>query len=330
MKSVILVQVKNSFAQLPAFLAHHKRLVDQIILLDHNSSVDLKDLECAGVQIFRISAQNFAQELFASYFIYKLKLHEEFDFLFLLDADEFLPFSSKEEIKKFMNDNKKESVLSMQWRNGFSSTDEPLNGTETLYFTHWRTSTHKLIYNIKRVRYVIPIPGNHNAKYPFLDSLLIQLRPIRKDSGLGLLHIPFVGLQGLRQKLSTYPADSFRDKLFRDMSAMGIRHDPTSTEFNLSDEELMSFVANYRSNTSTIRSDITSSSFEKVDFLAGLEDQISIWSARLAKCRPASILGTVSEEAELIQKLRANRVFYNRRLARAFGLQEDGTYAFMI
>ncbi|MBN7805712.1 glycosyltransferase family 2 protein [Agrobacterium rosae] len=328
MKSVIVAQVKNSFGYIPAFIAHHQRLVDEIILIDHNSDRQLSGLAREGVRTFKISADFFAQELFAAYFLKKLDLRKQFDFLFLLDVDEFLPFRSKDELSEFMDQNKEVAVTSMNWRNGFPPSPNALTGSERLYFTIWRSSTRKLIYNLRKLGDILPIMGNHNAKYPLADSLLLQLRTKRRDSDLGLLHIPFLGLEGLRQKLSDFPSQSYGDKIARDLKALGIERDPTDKNFDLSDEELMTFVANYRTKASDIRRDVSRASFEEVDILQGLAEEISRLAVVLAQCPVAPTPPNYVGEEEVAQRLRKNRVFIHRRLARAFGLQEDGTYAF--
>jgi hypothetical protein len=328
MKSVIVVLVKNSLAYVPAFIAHHRRLVDKIILIDHNSDIYLRGLERDGIQTFRISAGFFAQDLFAAYFLKKLRLQKEFDFLFLLDIDEFLPFTSRSEISAFMDENKRSSTIRMEWRNGFTSSGEQLSGKEKLYFTKWRNGTPKLIYNLKRLGTIMPMMGNHNARYPILDSRVVQFRPRRKDSGLGLLHIPFLGLDGLRRKLLDFPAQPYRDKILRDLSALGIEYDAASPDLNLSDEDLMSFAANYRTKSSRIQRDVNLSSFEEIDFLQGLEAEMAELAADLAACPVAPAPPVFLGEDALVAKLRTNRLFLHRQLSSAFSMQRDGTYAF--
>ncbi|MDQ0135683.1 hypothetical protein J2T08_003604 [Neorhizobium galegae] len=328
MRAVVVVQVKNSFGYLPAFIAHHQRLVDKIIIIDHNSDRQLSGLARDGIEVFRVSAGLFAQELYAAYFLKKLDLKREFDFLFLLDADEFLPFKAKADLSTFMEQHRGTAVTSMRWRNGFPASAGPLDGQGKLYFTTWRSSTRKLIYNLRRLRDILPVMGNHNAKYPLADSLLVQIRPMRTDSGLGLLHIPFLGLEGLRQKLSEFPTQSYRTKIMRDLGALGISCNLATPELELSDQDLMSFVANYRTRATDLVANVDRSSFKPASFLDGLQDDISNLAADLARCPPAPVAHGFAGEAELVNRLRRNRVLVNRRLARAFGMQPDGTYAF--
>ncbi|MEH3109291.1 MAG: glycosyltransferase family 2 protein [Agrobacterium cavarae] len=328
MKSVILVQVKNSYGYLPAFIAHHQRLVDKIIIMDHNSDRHLSGLARPGVETIRISAAFYAQDLYAAYFIKALNLRRDFDFLFLLDIDEFLPFQSKEEFSGFLEERRDCGALSMYWRNGFSVSSNPLNAHEKISFTTWRSSTKKMIYNLKKVPEIMPIVGNHNAKYPLLDSLLIQARPKRQDSSLGLLHIPFLGLDGLRRKIREFPKAFFGEKLFKDFRYLDIEIDPALPQFGLSEEDLLLFVANYRTKPSDMRRDVNRSTFEEIDFLSGLDDQIKSVSNDLDNCEAALAAPKFFGEFELVTKLRANRIFVFRRLRRAFGLQSDGTYSF--
>ncbi len=327
MKSIVVAQVRNSAAHLPAFLAHHLRLCDRIILLDHNSTVDLRSLRQPRVDVYRIAAQSFAKDLFVAYFLKSLELSRDHDFLFLLDVDEFLPFSTRAETQAFMQANRQSAVLALHWRNGFSSADRPLDGRETLVFTPWRSPTRKLVYNLKKLGDILPIEGNHNARYPLFDSLLVQIRPKRRDSGLGLFHIPFVGLTGLRDKLAAFPEAEFRTKLMKDMLALGIPPERAAS-LDLTDEDLMAFIANYRSDPGGIRPGITAADFEPVPLFAGIEAEIAEQAARLAACAPIAAVEDDGREAAIIDRLRGNRFFYNRRLAQAFGPKPGGVYGF--
>ncbi|WP_188129358.1 glycosyltransferase family 2 protein [Rhizobium sp. RU20A] len=327
MKSVVLAQVRNPNAHLPAFLAHHLKLCDRVILLDHNSDVDLRRLRQPRVDVFRIEAARFAKDLFVAYFLKSLELWRDHDFLFLLDVDEFLPFSTRQETQAFMQEQRKTAVLSFHWRNGFSSAEGPLDGSETLRFTPWLTPTRKLVYNLKKTGDILPIEGNHNARYPLFDSLLVQIRPKRRDSGLGLFHLPFIGLAGLRDKLASFPEAEFRSKLMKDMRAVGIAEERAAS-LDLTDEDLMAFIANYRSEPGGIRPGITAADFEPVPLLAGLQDDIAAQADRLAACPPIATICDDGREAALIDRLRRNRVFFNRRLAKAFGPKPGGVYGF--
>ncbi len=161
------------------------------------------------VDVYRIESGPFAKDLFVAYFLKSLELWRDHNFLFLLDVDEFLPFFQAGRDAGLQQEHRKTAVLSLHWRNGFSSAENPLDGNETLHFTPWRTPTRKLVYNLKKTGEILPIEGNHNARYPHFDSLLIQIRPKRRDSGLGLFHLPFIGLAVLRDKLATSLRPSF-------------------------------------------------------------------------------------------------------------------------
>lgn len=322
MKSVVLVQARNPDAYLPAFLAHHLRLCDHIILLDHNSDVDLRTLRQSAVDVYRIAVKTFAKDIFIQYFLGMLELWRSYDFLFILDVDEFLPFTSRSQIERFMWENRNTSVLSMNWRNGYSDSDRPLDGSETLFFTPWRAPTRKLIYNLAKINHILPIEGNHNARYPIFDSTVLQLRPKRRDSGLGLFHLPVLGLSSLLHKIKTSPEKHFRQKLLRSMLEVGIAPD-RARSLELTNEDLMTFVANYRSDLAGIRE----AEFEQIALFNGIEAEIAAQGKRLAACLPIETVETDNETA-IISKLRRHRFFHNRRLAQAFGRNADDSFGF--
>lgn len=328
LNSIILVQVKNSFDYLPAFIAHHRRFVDKIIIIDHCSDRELSGLVGDGVEVFRVSAKYFAQDMYAAYFIKTLSMHQNYDFLFLLDIDEFLPFTCSQDFNRFLDTQRNSAAIYFQWRNGFSTVSDSLDASTRLAFTKWRSPTKKMMYNLRKVGDILPVPGNHNAKYPFLDSLLLQVRPKKEDSGLGLLHVPFLGLHGLRRKIREFPQESFAQKLLTNFRYLGINVDLRLPDCGISDEDLLLFIANYRTKPTDIKRDVTASTFEEVELFFGLQDQINTLKAELASCATARQSPEFIGEEELVAKLRANRLFFFRRLDAAFGVQTDGTFAF--
>lgn len=328
MNSIILVQVKNSFDYLPAFIAHHRRLVDKIVIIDHGSDRLLTGLMKEDIEVFRISAKYFAQELYAAYFIKALGLRKYYDFLFLLDVDEFLPFTCSQDFDRFLEVQRNSAAVYFQWRNGFSTSSNPLDAGTRLNFTRWRSPTKKMMYNLKVVGDIFPVGGNHNAKYPFLDSLLLQARPKKEDTGLGLLHVPFLGLDGLRRKIREFPQELFGQKLLNNFKYLGISFDLRLPDYGLSDDDLLLFIANYRTKPSDIRGDVAASTFEEIELFSGLEDQIDTLKCELANCPAVRESPEFIGEAKLVGKLRANKLFFFRRLNDAFGVQADGTFAF--
>ncbi len=284
MTSCIVVQVRNGDEYIAGFLAHHLRLVDEIILIDHNSVRDLRPLGDDGkVKVFRFCIEHFAKEHFINYVIDAYKIKERFDFVFLLDIDEFLPFKNKLEIKDFFLKHKEDAVVAFNWRNGFIGSGNALDSNTDLYFCKKQTTTRKLVYNARRSKRFFPLEGNHNAKYSMLQVFYVQARPIRCARNLGLLHLPFLDIQGLRRKITENPATHFADKINAHVSHLNLAAGVGWLDSSLDSDEMLQIVANYRTNRSEDVMSVGPEDFEKIDLFSHLRLEIEVLASCISK-----------------------------------------------
>lgn len=150
----LILLVKNGCSILPEFLCHHENLFDRIHLIDHNSSYDLSVLSSDITKVYRVDLKSYFQEEYVSVVVSQVKLDPSLQWLFILDVDEFLPFTSREDFGAFLSANKSHKVVSFHWRNGLPLDlmfDDPKIGvsdSRELLFYSQLSSSKKCAVNV--------------------------------------------------------------------------------------------------------------------------------------------------------------------------------------
>jgi hypothetical protein len=285
MKVTVVVQSKDAFEYLPLFLAHHAKLADRIIVIDHHSRRDLRPLSVDNVEVYRLNVVAYLQAHFLNFFLHQvLRVAESSGMLFVLDVDEFLPFATRADLDAFLSGHQGDAIVSFQWRNGCLERPEQVGGRPQFRFCRHRTPTVKLAYNLDHLGLFYPLGGNHKVKFPrrFWWSKDADMEII--DSGLGLLHLPFMGLEGLRQKLRDNPWHEFEWKISSNYRLLGLNEEAPWWRDNVSEELLLQLVANYRTNVPGGVLKVTPADFEVVQFFGGSADDVRLWSSMIEAC----------------------------------------------
>lgn len=261
-KTALLCQFKDPEEYFASFHAHHARIFDWIFYIDHNSKKEYRALDLKNTKIYRTDIENFTKDLFLARVIQDIRINFDFNFLFILDIDEFLPQTGKLSFDEFLLGYLNSAVGTLYWRNGYPLLMAPLIDAPTIFATKQLGNTKKLFYNLKRLGSFFPKEGNHNADYSFLGQTRIQIRPHRQKESRSLLHLPIISKAQLYQKLHAYPNDDFRAKI--DM--------PQDLEyFDLTPESLLNIVGNYRAKN---HKKYSAQDFELVSIFDGLRDEI--------------------------------------------------------
>ena len=116
--SCVICQFNDSPIYLPAFLAYHLRIVDHVFLIDHNSSKNYRYLSCDRVTVFRSTISTYRLDININALLNVINSENKFDWIFVLDIDEFLPFQNKKQIHKFLCKYRDAQCISFRWRNG--------------------------------------------------------------------------------------------------------------------------------------------------------------------------------------------------------------------
>jgi hypothetical protein len=204
----------NEASILPAFINHAKTLFDSHSFVVHNASDGTfnhlkKEFSYSTVYL---SQDGYPQSTVMT----KLLLdafNDGVDVVFPLDADEFLPFSNREELHNFLESKKDIDVLQIPWRN-FSVRQFPLEtDMNNLYFSHSYASVYKSV--IFRSAYlknskISLTQGNHSV-IP-LDHLEIEKEKIKY-----IIHIPIRDQLHYAQK-NIHGASTYLDENFHTLS----------------------------------------------------------------------------------------------------------------
>ena len=118
LKIAVVVMAHNPYQYLSEFLCHHSNIVDHIYLIDHRSSRQLTGLNISGLTVIDcVQVAQFQSEV-TNTIIRDFGIYEIYDWVFVLDVDEFLPFKSREQFETYLQGQARHKVVAFNWRNG--------------------------------------------------------------------------------------------------------------------------------------------------------------------------------------------------------------------
>lgn len=330
MKIALVVQVKDSRSYLPVFLAHHLRLVDDIYLIDHNSSIDYRQLGGDRLIVLRSTVGTYSLDTNINAVIYHFSIIERYDWLFVLDIDEFLPFIGRQSFEDFLRSRSAAECLCFRWQNGIiddadSRLPVRLAANSPVLFSNHRAHTRKLFFNVSGRRAVITCHGNHRAIFPLLGQKLFRRNVAVIDSGLPLYHLPFLSITGLEEKLATFPKENFFAKVIVFPERFRDKYGPEWRLSQLDREDLLWLVANYRERRTERLLPAGDAEFSRSDLFSGLSDDVSFWSGQLETCPPGRQFPAGREEYETIKRISRTKGNYGRQLMRLVSIPPDMT-----
>jgi len=118
LKIAIVTMTFNPYQYFSEFIVHNKNLTDHIYVIDHRSSKKLSMLNIEGVTFIDSNQVCQFQSEVTNTLIRDFKLYEKYDWIFVLDIDEFLPFNKKIDFCNFLEGHKNDRVVAFNWRNG--------------------------------------------------------------------------------------------------------------------------------------------------------------------------------------------------------------------
>ncbi len=162
LRIAVIVMVHNPYHYFSEFIVHTKNLSDHIYVIDHNSSKRFCSLNLDNVTFIESNQIRQFQSEVTNAVIRDYKIYDRYDWIFVLDVDEYLPFKSKTEFINFLNLYKNEKVLAMNWRNGVGvypttikkiNTDDSLINSGPLLISDFINSNIKVAVNCKNLAY---------------------------------------------------------------------------------------------------------------------------------------------------------------------------------
>ena len=145
------------------FLAHHGKISDSIFLIDHRSDKNLSELKFDNVTHIESNQVRQFQSEVTNTVIRDYRIYENFDWIFVLDIDEFLPFNSKQEINEFLWKYKDSKTVAFNWMNGVgvyptieglaSKNSKTLIDVTPHLISKVKNPTFKVCVNCKKTKY---------------------------------------------------------------------------------------------------------------------------------------------------------------------------------
>ena len=122
-KTTLISMIRNEKSIIETFCAHTSSLFDRVILIDHLSSdgtreyIALLSERCSNIEYYCFDEPGYYQSELMTWTASHLVDKKMPGWVFFLDADEFLPFKSKEEFDRKLAEFSHFPVVSMPWLN---------------------------------------------------------------------------------------------------------------------------------------------------------------------------------------------------------------------
>lgn len=304
----LMCQFKDPEPYFAAFHAHHERLVDQIIYIDHGSQLEFSKLELAKTNFIACDIRNFVKDIIYAKVINQSKLLAGIDFLFILDIDEFLPFETQTTLHTFLGSYVKYGTGTLNWANGYPDQLKRLELSPKLWVQERTSRTKKIFYNLNKLKIFFPKEGNHNADYPLLGQTFLQLRPRRNKTIAPLIHLPIISNDQMSQKLNQFPKQDFGNKL---------QYLCESGRVPESSREVAGLVSDYREQSPR------GHMFTEAHILKDLQNRMASLTKLVAKLPQRKALLKSLNDHE-VKQLRTKGPLRFKRLAEIIALREVG------
>jgi hypothetical protein len=212
--TTLISMVRNEKGILETFSGHALSLFDRVILIDHLSSdgtreyIELLSENHEKIEYYCFDEPGYYQSELMTWAARNLVDNEIPGWVFFLDADEFLPFKSKEEFDSALFGLSRFPVISMAWLNLIPLEMENGRVINELFLEPPQHSTyHKIAFQpscIPSAEYFIT-QGNHQL---FMGNSSWKLK-VPTRTAFSIYHLPIRTKQQLREKI-VYGVESYR------------------------------------------------------------------------------------------------------------------------
>ena len=322
-KIAIVAMVRDGEDYLPEFLTHHLSLVNDIFLIDHSSSRDLRELDLDRVHVFRSNHRAQYQSECTNIVIVHRGIRQNYDWLFVLDIDEFLPLFSKDEIERYLFLHRDKKAILFHWLNGvpFDDLEDPdasgLTYRDDIRFFNKPSHNYKTFVNIKATKGMFWIPtgshhiGRRQSKLQVAMSMFTNKQNFTPyvEKQLTLFHILATSKTHFVQKIANY-VDQFQYR--KHVTGQGGWHVENYSK-NPTDEQFLWYVANFRISNPDKFFDAKKQNFRKLDIFKGLDrDELVELRAKIDGIRIGPICAPPPLEDEYrTQKIDDNAIHDN-------------------
>lgn len=213
-KNVTLISmVKNEKNIMETFCAHALSLFDRIILVDHLSTdgtreyIKLISTKHSCIEYYSFEETGYYQSELMTWIARNVAHDEMSGWVFFLDADEFLPFKSKEEFDRKLSDLSFFPVISMPWLNLIPLNMDSGRVIGEFFLKPPKSSCHcKIAFqpNLIPLDDYVVAQGNHSL---LMGSEFSQRLPVK--NAFPIYHLPIRTKQQLREKI-LHGVESYR------------------------------------------------------------------------------------------------------------------------
>lgn len=202
MKIACFSMIRNESLLMESFIDQANEFFDYLYILDHESTDNTIEIinkqNNQNMQLFFLNSTGYPQSEVTTFFAHKIFNETNADYLFLLDVDEYLPFSNREELNTFLLKNQNSDIIKMYWCN-LSPVDLTNNDIFSGGFTYSdKSKTNAKVILSKSVHKIANwqiAQGNHSLIVDKNTSVIIA------ESDMPLFHIPIQNMTQLYLKM---------------------------------------------------------------------------------------------------------------------------------
>ena len=321
-KTAIVCMVNDSQEYLSEFIFYHLNLVDHIFLIDHNSERDLRNLSIQNITFIRSNQKAQFQSECTNIVIEHFDIKKKFDWLFVLDIDEFLPFTDRLVFQSFLNKHHNEHTIQFFWKNGvpFHKNQRKLPSGLidccSIRFFSKNSINSKTFVNIKKVNGDFFVPtGAHRIDYMIRGFFSFNFFRRRYKSypsfscELPLFHIVAFDKNSFVKKIKRYVEQMKYREHIKGQGGWVVRNYPQSFE----GETWLWYIANFRVTNSDNFFEVKPQYFEEKSIFEHLQRDkiIALRKKILSLPRIHKIPATENEKKYISQKIDDGDIFLN-------------------
>jgi len=209
LKTGVILMIKNEIDIIRIFIEHALALFDTIVIVDHNSDDGTYETlssisKITGrIVLFRLLETEYLQALTMNHIARTCERLDDVDWLFFLDADEFLPFETRESFHSALEKHSRSNVISMNWNNlvpqQYWDSESDENDEESFLISPSPSGFKKIAYQPKKLdRAKIWVAQGNHSVLKTKNGLEIASTTVN----FPLLHIPVRSKNQLLFKLN--------------------------------------------------------------------------------------------------------------------------------
>lgn len=206
-RTAVFSMIKNEGDIIGDFLDQALELFDFIYILDHESRDGTYEVcqQIAAkndrVYLYRLASSGYPQRQVTAWFTHEIFRRNQPEWLFLLDADEFLPFNSKKEFQMALGKLRPDKCLGMVWRNIIPDNLDEWKGLSAMTFLeaskrgpYPKVAIHRTVMDTIGEKLTV-FQGNHGIGIDEDHPAEVQ------DTPFVLYHLPYRSIKQAEQKL---------------------------------------------------------------------------------------------------------------------------------